>query len=302
MIAKYRKEEGITQEELGRAAGVSTQAVSRWECGGTPDVELLPAIADRLHVSIDALFGRDAGEAADMEKLLYQRLLHAPKERCMEEMLQYIWVMQQAVFLNHVPELWSVFELLPIQIMDRGAEEHPEQIPSEMILNNEEACMIYGTVKDRRFALVFPEPEKGWASAMKGTKEYVRLFTLLAKPHYLEMLIDMDMREAGGHFTVRLAASRLGISEEEAEAILEELTEHMMAERLTVKDEEGTLKIYRRGIETNLTIFLLFCEEMMRSSKTMYMNANIRQKPMFAEQPGTGSLMPKWATREEEED
>ena len=43
-IAKFRKAAGLTQEELGRSVGVSTQAVSRWECGGTPDVTLLPAI------------------------------------------------------------------------------------------------------------------------------------------------------------------------------------------------------------------------------------------------------------------
>ena len=43
-IAKFRKAAELTQEELGRSVGVSTQAVSRWECGGTPDVTLLPAI------------------------------------------------------------------------------------------------------------------------------------------------------------------------------------------------------------------------------------------------------------------
>lgn len=299
-IAKYRKEEGITQEELGRAVGVSTQAVSRWECGGTPDVELLPVIADRLHISVDALFGRDGGETVDLKELLHQKLLHVPKERCMEELLEYIGMMQQAVLLNHTPELRSMFELLPLQVMDRSAEEYPEQTPSRMIWNNEQGCMIYGTVKDRRFALVFPEPENGWASAMKETGEYVRLFTLLAKPHYLEMLIDMDMRESREHFTARLAATRLGISEEEAERILEELTEHMMAERLTVADEKGMLKIYRKGTETNLTVFLLFCEEMMHSSGTMYMNADIRTKPMLAEHPGTKSLAPKWNTRDGE--
>ena len=49
-IARYRKEAGLTQEELGRAVGISAQAVSRWECGGTPDVTLLPAIARRLEI------------------------------------------------------------------------------------------------------------------------------------------------------------------------------------------------------------------------------------------------------------
>ena len=44
MIAKYRKEAGLPQEELGPSVGVSIQAVSRWECGGTQDVELLPAL------------------------------------------------------------------------------------------------------------------------------------------------------------------------------------------------------------------------------------------------------------------
>ncbi|MCM1263883.1 MAG: helix-turn-helix domain-containing protein [Butyrivibrio sp.] len=33
-IAKYRKAAGLTQEDLGKAVGISTQAVSCWECGG----------------------------------------------------------------------------------------------------------------------------------------------------------------------------------------------------------------------------------------------------------------------------
>ena len=73
-IARYRKAAGMTQEELGRAVGVSTQAVSRWECGGTPDVALLPAIADRLGVSIDALFGRDGDAPQDMDRQFSQWL------------------------------------------------------------------------------------------------------------------------------------------------------------------------------------------------------------------------------------
>ena len=55
-IAKYRKAAGLTQDELGKAVGISAQAVSRWECGGAPDITLLPDISARLGVTIDALF------------------------------------------------------------------------------------------------------------------------------------------------------------------------------------------------------------------------------------------------------
>ena len=50
-IASLRKERGLTQEQLGQLVGVSAQAVSKWEKGGAPDVELLPTLADRLGVS-----------------------------------------------------------------------------------------------------------------------------------------------------------------------------------------------------------------------------------------------------------
>lgn len=58
-IKKYRTQKGLTQEQLGQLLGVTTQAVSKWERGGTPDAELLPDISQTLGVSIDALFGRE---------------------------------------------------------------------------------------------------------------------------------------------------------------------------------------------------------------------------------------------------
>ena len=79
-IAKFRKAAGLTQEELGRAAGVSTQAVSRWECGGAPDVALLPAVADALGVTIDALFGREGGEKVDMVEAVWRWMFTIPPD------------------------------------------------------------------------------------------------------------------------------------------------------------------------------------------------------------------------------
>ena len=59
-IAKFRKEKGWTQGELGEKLGVSNQAVSKWESEmNMPDVLLLPALADLFGCYIDELFQRN---------------------------------------------------------------------------------------------------------------------------------------------------------------------------------------------------------------------------------------------------
>lgn len=302
MIAKYRKEKRLTQEELGKMVGVSTQAVSRWECGGTPDVELLPTIADCLHVSIDALFGRTGGEAMDVKDLIYRKIRNAPQENCMDMLLQHIWTMQQAALVNASPELEPALSVLPIDAVNRGGDENPQMIPSSIVLCDERSYLLHGLVKDKRFAAILPEPEEGFESALKNPEEYVKLFTLLAKPHYLDMLIDMNRRKPKEYFTVRSAAARLEISEEEAGVILEELEHYMMIDSMEVADETGTVKIYNLSADISLYAFLFFCDSVMRSSGAMQMNADIRKTPIFKELPGTKSLTPVWVLRGEEED
>lgn len=57
-IKELRHRDGRKQENLANALGVTNQAVSRWESGGSyPDIELIPAIANYFHVSVDELFG-----------------------------------------------------------------------------------------------------------------------------------------------------------------------------------------------------------------------------------------------------
>ncbi len=67
-IAALRKERGLTQEQLGKMVGVSSQAVGKWEKGGAPDVELLPLLADKLGVTVDALFGLEGGSKINVEQ------------------------------------------------------------------------------------------------------------------------------------------------------------------------------------------------------------------------------------------
>ena len=57
-IRNFRKKNDLTQEELADRLGVTYQSVSRWENGATyPDLELLPAIAETLSITLDELLG-----------------------------------------------------------------------------------------------------------------------------------------------------------------------------------------------------------------------------------------------------
>ena len=55
-IRKYRKEKGLTQEEMANRLGVTTPAVNKWENENSyPDIALLAPIARLLGISLDTL-------------------------------------------------------------------------------------------------------------------------------------------------------------------------------------------------------------------------------------------------------
>lgn len=65
MIKERREALGLTRTQLGDRLGVSKVAVRKWELGlSMPNADKLPALADLLHCTIDALFGRTPPEAA----------------------------------------------------------------------------------------------------------------------------------------------------------------------------------------------------------------------------------------------
>lgn len=58
-IAYYRRLNSMTQEELSKKLNISIQAISKWEQHlSSPDIMLLPIIAETFNISIDELFGK----------------------------------------------------------------------------------------------------------------------------------------------------------------------------------------------------------------------------------------------------
>jgi len=59
-IRRFRKSLGLTQSQLAERLGVTSQAVSKWETAhSSPDISLLPALAELFCVTIDELIISD---------------------------------------------------------------------------------------------------------------------------------------------------------------------------------------------------------------------------------------------------
>ena len=72
-IKELRQRDQRKQEDLAVALGVTNQAVSRWEAnGGYPDIEMLPAIANYFHITIDELFGYDSDRQTKLQSYIKQ--------------------------------------------------------------------------------------------------------------------------------------------------------------------------------------------------------------------------------------
>ena len=64
-LITLRKQQGLSQEQLGYELGVTRQTVSKWELGvTTPEMDKLIQLSDFFHISIDELVGHPSSDPA----------------------------------------------------------------------------------------------------------------------------------------------------------------------------------------------------------------------------------------------
>ena len=68
-ISTLRKEQGMTQQQLADAIGVSNKTISKWECGkGMPELALMVPLCNILQISINELLSGEHLENGYTEK------------------------------------------------------------------------------------------------------------------------------------------------------------------------------------------------------------------------------------------
>ena len=69
-IKRLRRDRNMTQEQLAELMGVSTNAISQWECDKTaPDISNLPVLANIFEVSADVLLEIDIAKSKKQEEI-----------------------------------------------------------------------------------------------------------------------------------------------------------------------------------------------------------------------------------------
>lgn len=75
-IQKYRKEKGLSQQELAEELHVVRQTVSKWEKGiSVPDVNVLPELSKLLGISVNVLLDLDEQQDGAAEEIIHLKEL-----------------------------------------------------------------------------------------------------------------------------------------------------------------------------------------------------------------------------------
>ena len=258
-IAALRKERGLTQEQLGQMVGVSAQAVSKWEKGGAPDVELLPVLAGQLGITIDALFGLEGGEKINIEDAVRQRMLAIPKERRLDWLCRLVWSAAGALDADRMEDAANFSRYVNRCQMEPIIHDGKTYRMLERTRIMLESGFVLGVrADDMSYAAIFPEPEAGWEPFLESNDLYRRLFALLARPHCLEVLEYLHSKPSriGRNFMIGAVVRQTGFDAAEVEEILKALAELNILLVTELETEEGVVDSFCLYENESLVPFL----------------------------------------------
>ena len=267
-IQKYRKEAKLTQKELGEALGVSSSAVSQWETGGTPDISLIPSIADRLGITINHLFGREDITESNIQEVLPHYIASLPEARHLKEICRLMW----AAVKTESSGLTSVSDNI-----SRNCN---------IYYATDEGILLGVDSEKTTFISLYPEPEDGYDSLFTDNDTYRRLFTALSKPNALELLRLLCQRPPK-YCTSSIIAQRLGTGPEEARALLSEFEKLQLVSELELDTENGDTKVYKLNTLGSLVPFLHAAYMMVVHYGNLSLIADKREAPLLRKKAQT---------------
>ena len=294
-IAALRKKAGMTQKELGTRLFVSLQAVSRWEQGGSPDLSVLPKLADLFGVSIDELLDHSTQTSQGIEAHLRTELGKVPKEQVLARANELAYeIFKQAIYFdnNALPAFYQAAGISDgVDFRVAGNQTvYPRLVSAYM----SGGIMRASPGADNKYTLFMPEPEKGFASVLKNAKAYRSFFTMLSRPNLLEVLAFCATQTES--FSAALAAENLGISQEATVKALNTLTRHNLLTTSTVHLPGSAVTVYQNSKTRSALLCLYFAAEIMKDPDERTMQFTTRESALLHDALGAGNPNPDWHT------
>ena len=267
-IATMRKEKGIKQEELGKYVGVTAQAVSKWENGGVPDVELLPRLADFFGVSMDALFGRESTDYTYLQKGLEEKLIHMPEEERFRYAFEFCWSVERALFGEHLhSESIEAYE----QAMDEKAQHYSSIV-------TDYGFTRMGVANRLQYFLLVPEIRNTELAFFNGV-DYPAFFKDFSEKDIFDTCVMLNRRDANKAFTPRLLVKHVGVDHERAVQILGILEKYRLIYRTQLEMDEEIQTVYHFRPTPSFVALLIFAREVIRTPRCFSYQKNVRGKP-----------------------
>ncbi len=221
-IKKIRTEKGITQEQLGELIGVTTQAVSRWERGGTPDAELLPRISDVLGVSTDSLFGR---EEQSYSLALARRLCCMSQEDAFRYALNICW----AIEIGLMRDLSIVDDFMGKLIDDSVSADSKRNDYFAKIIHDSGLSLMRISPDFKHFFLM-QENGSGIGSHLSDFESLRRVFAMFADEKLLRILFYIYSMP-NMPIATSLISKKTGLSLGETDRYMKKICENNLAAR-----------------------------------------------------------------------
>lgn len=266
-IKSLRIEKNLTQKELAKMIGVSVQAVSKWECGGSPDLSLLPRIADLFEISIDQLFGRESTSHTKLEKRIFQVLTaQQGQEERMARAFQLIWAVCKS--LCEV----GVDPSLPLS--ENG---DPFDLNCTRMNVALDTGFLYGLVQENQpWFFMMKESPEGVRSLLCESKDLAEFYKILSDQAFLDLVIYFH-KNRSNLLSLEYICRENQLSKDQALQYIDQLLDMGWLQAEQVELSAGTTTIYRPLLATAFVAFLVLSTECLNKINFWYIS-NLKRK------------------------